>query len=195
MPIKLIDRTTDFVELEITLQYEYDIGYDEKNAHTIKRNQPAKIKTKIFVPIKTVHEPIRVNKYANRADGKAMQAKDRDMFFGRDRDIQDVIDMIFDTDGQMKQGSIVAMYGQKRCGKSSLMNFLGMTISYQCPQATVIGFSVQGIKFGASADVLKVSEIFADEAQTYRRVRPRAQGRMYKRLKRTSHLTVKVAKD
>ena len=50
-------------------------------------------------------------------------------------------------------------------------------------------------KFGATADVLKVSEIFADEAPTYRRVRPRAQGRMYKRLKRTSHLTVKVAKD
>ena len=50
-------------------------------------------------------------------------------------------------------------------------------------------------KFGATADVLKISEIFADEAPTYRRVRPRAQGRMYKRLKRTSHLTVKVAKD
>ena len=50
-------------------------------------------------------------------------------------------------------------------------------------------------KFGAVADDLKVSEIFADEAPTYRRVRARAQGRMYKRLKRTSHLTVKVAKD
>ena len=49
-------------------------------------------------------------------------------------------------------------------------------------------------KFGATPDVLKVSEIFADESSTYRRVRPRAQGRMYKRLKRTSHLTVKVAK-
>ncbi len=47
-------------------------------------------------------------------------------------------------------------------------------------------------KFGATADVLKISEIFADESSTYRRVRPRAQGRMYKRLKRTSHLTVKV---
>ncbi len=49
-------------------------------------------------------------------------------------------------------------------------------------------------KFGATPDVLKISEIFADESSTYRRVRPRAQGRMYKRLKRTSHLTVKVAK-
>ena len=50
-------------------------------------------------------------------------------------------------------------------------------------------------KFSLSADALKVSEIYADESSTYRRYRPRAQGRMYKRLKRTSHLTVKVAKD
>ena len=50
-------------------------------------------------------------------------------------------------------------------------------------------------KFGAKAAELKISEIYADEAPTYRRVRARAQGRMYKRLKRTSHLTVKVAKD
>ena len=50
-------------------------------------------------------------------------------------------------------------------------------------------------KFGATADVLKISEIFADESSTYRRVRARAQGRMYKRLKRTSHLTVKVVHD
>ena len=49
-------------------------------------------------------------------------------------------------------------------------------------------------KFGATPNDLKISEIFADESSTYRRVRPRAQGRMYKRLKRTAHLTVKVAK-
>ena len=50
-------------------------------------------------------------------------------------------------------------------------------------------------KFGATVDKLKISEIFADESVTYRRVRPRAQGRMYKRLKRTAHLTVKVVSD
>lgn len=47
-------------------------------------------------------------------------------------------------------------------------------------------------KFGAAADSLKISEIFADESITYKRARPRAQGRMYSRLKRTSHLTLKV---
>ena len=50
-------------------------------------------------------------------------------------------------------------------------------------------------KFGAGADVLKISEIFADESVTYKRVRPRAQGRMYNRFKRTSHLTVKLTRN
>lgn len=48
-------------------------------------------------------------------------------------------------------------------------------------------------KLGISAEDLKISEIFADESQTYKRGKPRAQGRIYRRLKRTSHLTVKLA--
>ena len=48
-------------------------------------------------------------------------------------------------------------------------------------------------KFGANAEDLKISEIFADESATYTRGKPRAQGRIYRRLKRTSHLTVKLA--
>lgn len=48
-------------------------------------------------------------------------------------------------------------------------------------------------KFGAKAEDLKISEIFADESATYKRGKPRAQGRIYRRLKRTSHLTVKLS--
>ena len=48
-------------------------------------------------------------------------------------------------------------------------------------------------KFGANAEDLRISEIFADESATYKRGKPRAQGRIYRRLKRTSHLTVKLA--
>lgn len=46
---------------------------------------------------------------------------------------------------------------------------------------------------GVKSDALKVSEIFADESVTYERGKPRAQGRIYRRLKRTSHLTIKVS--
>lgn len=48
-------------------------------------------------------------------------------------------------------------------------------------------------RFGVGADALKISEIFADESQTFKRGKPRAQGRIYRRLKRTAHLTVKVS--
>lgn len=48
-------------------------------------------------------------------------------------------------------------------------------------------------KFGISPDALKISEIFADESETFKRGKPRAQGRIYRRLKRTSHLTIKVS--
>ena len=52
-----------------------------------------------------------------------------------------------------------------------------------------------GEKFDGRADNLKVSEIYADESVTYKRARPRAQGRMYKRLKRTSHITIKLTNN
>ena len=48
-------------------------------------------------------------------------------------------------------------------------------------------------KYGVGAEALKISEIFEDESVTYKRARTRAQGRMYSRLKRTSHLTLKVS--
>ena len=46
---------------------------------------------------------------------------------------------------------------------------------------------------GVKADALKISEIFADESVTYKRGKPRAQGRIYRKLKRTSHLTLVVS--
>ena len=48
-------------------------------------------------------------------------------------------------------------------------------------------------QFGVGAESLKISEIYADESVSYKRGKPRAQGRIYKMLKRTSHLTLKVS--
>lgn len=46
---------------------------------------------------------------------------------------------------------------------------------------------------GADIDDLKVSTIFVDEGPTMKRIQPRAKGRAYQILKRTSHITVMVA--
>jgi len=46
---------------------------------------------------------------------------------------------------------------------------------------------------GADVDELKVSTIFVDEGLTMKRIRPRAKGRADRILKRSCHITVKVA--
>ena len=45
----------------------------------------------------------------------------------------------------------------------------------------------------ADVDELKVSSIFVDEGMTMKRLRPRAKGRADRILKRSCHITVKVA--
>ena len=42
------------------------------------------------------------------------------------------------------------------------------------------------------ANQLVVNEVFVDEGPAYKRFKPRAQGRMYRREKPTSHITLKV---
>lgn len=46
---------------------------------------------------------------------------------------------------------------------------------------------------GADIDELKVATIFVDEATTMKRIRARAKGRADRILKRTCHITIKVA--
>ncbi len=46
---------------------------------------------------------------------------------------------------------------------------------------------------GADVDELTVSTIFVDEGLTMKRIRPRAKGRADRILKRSCHITVKVA--
>lgn len=46
--------------------------------------------------------------------------------------------------------------------------------------------------FGMDADKLYISEIYANEGPTLKRIRPRAQGRAARILKRSSHITIVV---
>ena len=46
---------------------------------------------------------------------------------------------------------------------------------------------------GLDVDDLRVSTIFVDEGTTMKRIRPRAKGRADRIMKRTCHITVKVA--
>ncbi|QIT56404.1 50S ribosomal protein L22 [Aquisalimonas sp. 2447] len=48
---------------------------------------------------------------------------------------------------------------------------------------------------GADIDELLVSSIYVDEGPMYKRIQARAKGRANRILKRTSHITVKVAEE
>lgn len=48
---------------------------------------------------------------------------------------------------------------------------------------------------GVDIDELKISSIYVDEAMTLKRLMPRAKGRADRILKRSCHITVKVADD
>ncbi|MEH6469681.1 MAG: 50S ribosomal protein L22 [Halopseudomonas sp.] len=48
---------------------------------------------------------------------------------------------------------------------------------------------------GADVDELKVSTVFVDEGMTMKRIKPRAKGRADRILKRSCHITVKVAES
>ena len=48
---------------------------------------------------------------------------------------------------------------------------------------------------GADVDELKVKEIFVDGGPTMKRIKPRAKGRADRVLKRTSHITIRVADE
>ena len=48
---------------------------------------------------------------------------------------------------------------------------------------------------GVDIDELRVSSIYVDEGMTLKRIRPRAKGRADRILKRSCHITVKVADD
>ena len=48
---------------------------------------------------------------------------------------------------------------------------------------------------GADVDELRVSTVFVDEGTTMKRIRARAKGRADRILKRTCHITVKVADE
>ena len=46
--------------------------------------------------------------------------------------------------------------------------------------------------FGMDADKLYIAEIYANAGPTLKRIRPRAQGRAFRIMKRTSHVTIVV---
>ncbi|MBO5146168.1 MAG: hypothetical protein J6C19_11655 [Lachnospiraceae bacterium] len=135
-------------EMEITLSYMQYTEFDSVDGTYVTAPAEEK-KFQLQIPLyKDERDDVQYNKYMDFASGKVMEPDNEhavEMFFGRDKDIDDVYKMIVDQDGRLNKGSIVAIYGQKRCGKTSVMHFLGKKIEENFPDVLLLSINVQGI--------------------------------------------------
>lgn len=112
----------------VTCRYAYNSGPDKRADDGIhKELMTFVISSETFSPLKN---PFR--KYI----GVKMDRKE--MFFGREAMIQLLVDKIRDSDGHMSYGRAVAIYGQTRCGKSSLMIHLKKHLEDEFPKQLLV---------------------------------------------------------
>ena len=154
IPIQIYPDAPKVLELSLTLAYERSCHYNVEKGFA--ENQVEEVTVSVQIPRQTeAAEYIRENKYAHFAGGMAMQPgknKAEEMFFGRENDIDTVYRMLTDDAGHFKTGSMVAIYGQKRCGKTSVMNFLAKRIQQEHPDALVLSINAQSISPGQDKD-------------------------------------------
>jgi large subunit ribosomal protein L22 len=99
----------------------------------------------------------------------------------------------------MKARRVVNLIRGKQASEAmAILKFAPQTASepiYKLVQAAVANAKVKAEKenLALDEDDLIISRAFVDEGTTLKRFQPRAQGRAFKILKRTSHITVVVA--
>lgn len=147
--IELEEGSAEF-EVEVLVSYKQFSKFDISGGYVSESAEPVVFLLQIPLT-KDVRDDITENKYAMYADGKAMKPDNSnavEMFFGREEDIRDIYKMIVTPTGELNMGSIVAIYGQKRCGKTSVMHFLGEYIRKDFPDAIVLNINAQDIGTG-----------------------------------------------
>lgn len=107
-------RSQEF-SVEIVVNYQYHTSMSETQETTAK--------FVLSVPLYSGSKFDEIdNKFEDYKNGS--EVKDETMFYGRDRDIENIISQISGDDGRILQGRCLALYGQTRTGKSSLLYHL-----------------------------------------------------------------------
>lgn len=155
IPIRISPAAGDMLELSLDISYECSHHFNESLGYA-EHLEELLCGQKIQIPRKLEGlDPPQENKYRSFAGGGIMKPENeaaRQMFYGRDKDIDSIYQMIRNADGSLKRGSITAVYGQKRCGKSSVMYFLAKKIQEEHPKAIVIDINAQSFGVGEKKD-------------------------------------------
>lgn len=114
--------------ITITISYQYKTKMDNFTSYENSFEKSVSL-------IKEKFEPIE-NKFARYRDGSPV--KDEDMFFGRTNDIDKIINQVCDEGGKVHAGKSLALYGQTRTGKSSLLYHVEKKLRKKLPDRNII---------------------------------------------------------
>ncbi|MEX5285139.1 ATP-binding protein [Selenomonas sputigena] len=115
--------------VQVAIQYQYKKNMTEFQDGALETVLSIPLYSEaVFQPIENAFEPYR----------NGSEVKDPAMFYGREKDIEDIIRQISDASGAVLQGRCLALYGQTRTGKSSLLYHLEKRLRELDPQRNII---------------------------------------------------------
>ena len=107
------DANIKMLEFSVTISYQYKVSIFDVE---VIEEEPVRIAVPLYN--QNEFEPID-NKFEPYISGKVVS--DKNMFFGRSKDIEEIIGVMSADTGTNNQGRALALYGQTRTGKSSLL--------------------------------------------------------------------------
>ena len=114
------EKSRGYFEVNIKITYNYKVDIDEKKENSIVRDDN--------IPLinSADYEEID-NVYSNIVSSGSVPIESN-LFYGRDEDINKIVQMLRLTDGSMLKNRCLVIHGQKRAGKTSIMNRLKQKI-------------------------------------------------------------------
>lgn len=102
------------LEFSVSISYQYKVSIFEEE---VVEEEPVRIAVPLYN--QDEFEPIKPNPFEPYISGKVVS--DKNMFFGRSKDIEEIIGVMSADANTNNQGRALALYGQTRTGKSSLL--------------------------------------------------------------------------
>lgn len=115
----------DTFSISVTAEYEYCTGFENGEIREIKKADCGTLEFQLRSDQNIAKNADAINYYLHPAEGNPLKETSEDdcrMFFGREEELQNIWDSIVDDSKSLREGRAIMLYGQKKCGKTSLIN-------------------------------------------------------------------------
>lgn len=125
IPISLSALEGDSFSISVSAEYECCVGFENGEKKETRTVDCGILEFQIQRGEAIAKNKNAVNYYLHPSEGKPLEendAADNSMFFGRQEEMGEIWDAIVDENLRLREGRAVMLYGQKKCGKTSLAN-------------------------------------------------------------------------